>query len=80
MIAMAQTSTWTTAWLSQTKRAMKRVLFATLLCCLGPTQASAQNEISQQLLELDEDQRNVSLHTHAVGQQSEVRSSHPNGF
>jgi hypothetical protein len=65
MIAMAQTSTWTTAWLSQTKRAMKRVLFATLLCCLGPTQASAQNEISQQLLELDEDQRNAAF-THML--------------
>ena len=37
---------------------MKWVLFTMLLCAVGPTQASAQNEISQQLLELDQDQRN----------------------
>ena len=40
---------------------MKWVLFTMLLCAVGPTQASAQNEISQQLLELDQDQRNAAL-------------------
>ena len=39
---------------------MTRVLlFTTLLCAVGTTQASAQNEVSQQLLELDEDDRNT---------------------
>jgi hypothetical protein len=55
----------TTAWLSQTRRAMKWVLFTMLLCAVGPTQASAQNEISQQLLELDQDQRNAAF-THML--------------
>jgi hypothetical protein len=42
------------------KGAMTRVLlFTTLLCAVGTTQASAQNEVSQQLLELDEDDRNT---------------------
>jgi hypothetical protein len=50
----------TTAWLSQTRRAMTWVLFTMLLCAVGPTQASAQ-KISQQLLELDEDQRNAAF-------------------
>ena len=40
---------------------MKWVLFTMLLCAVGPTQASAQNEISQQLLELDQDQRNAAF-------------------
>jgi len=40
---------------------MKRVLFTMLLCAVGPTPASAQNEISQQLLELDPDQRNAAF-------------------
>jgi hypothetical protein len=44
---------------------MKWVLFTMLLCAVGPTQASAQNEISQQLLELDQDQRNVAF-THML--------------
>ena len=45
---------------------MKWVLFTMLLCAvLGPAQASAQNGISQQLLELDEDQRNAAL-THML--------------
>src|ERR1700716_3901965 len=48
------------------RRAMKWVLFTMLLCAvLGPAQASAQNGISQQLLELDEDQRNAAL-THML--------------
>jgi hypothetical protein len=39
---------------------MTRVLlFTTLLCAVGTTQASAQNEVSQQLFELDEDDRNT---------------------
>jgi hypothetical protein len=44
---------------------MKWVLFTMLLCAVGPTQASAQNEISQQLLELDQDQRNAAF-THML--------------
>ena len=40
---------------------MKRVMFAMLLCALGPAQASAQNDTSQQLLELDEEQRNAAF-------------------
>jgi hypothetical protein len=35
-----------------------RLLFATLLCVLGMAQASAQTSVSQQLLELDDDERN----------------------
>jgi hypothetical protein len=33
--------------------------FTTLLCAVGTAQASAQNEVSQQLLELDKDDRNT---------------------
>jgi hypothetical protein len=33
---------------------MTRLLFATLLCALGTTQASAQTVVSQGLLELDD--------------------------
>jgi hypothetical protein len=40
---------------------MKRVLFTMLLCALGPAQVSAQNDTSQQLLELDEEQRNAAF-------------------
>jgi hypothetical protein len=43
------------------KRDMTRLLFATLLCALGTTQASAQNVVSQRLLELDDDERNASF-------------------
>jgi hypothetical protein len=43
------------------KRAVTRLLFATLLCALGTTQASAQNVVSQGLLELDDDERNASF-------------------
>ena len=46
---------------SPTRRAMKRVLFTILLCALGPAQASAQNVTSQQLLELDQAQRNAAF-------------------
>jgi hypothetical protein len=35
------------------------ILMATLLCALGTTQTFAQNEISQQILEMDEDDRNI---------------------
>jgi hypothetical protein len=38
-----------------------RLLFTTLLCALGTTQVSAQNVVSQRLLELDEDERNASF-------------------
>lgn len=38
---------------------MACLLFTALLCALGTVQASAQNEMSQQLLELDEDERNI---------------------
>jgi hypothetical protein len=42
------------------KRIMKRLLlFTTLLCAAGSAQAFAQNEVSQQLLELDEGDRNA---------------------
>ena len=36
-----------------------------VLCALGPVQASAQNDTSQQLLELEEDQRNAAF-THML--------------
>jgi hypothetical protein len=41
--------------------AMTFLLFTTLLCALGATQASAQNAVSQQLLELDDDERNAAF-------------------
>jgi hypothetical protein len=37
---------------------MTRLLFTTLLCALGMTPASAQNGVSQRLLELDDGERN----------------------
>ena len=40
---------------------MTRLLFTTLLCALGTVQASAQNQVSQQLSELDEDERNAAF-------------------
>src|SRR3954452_5767553 len=40
---------------------MTRLLFATLLCALSTTQASAQTVVSQGLLELDDDERNTSF-------------------
>ena len=40
---------------------MTHLLFTTLLCALGTVQASAQNEMSQQLLELNEDERNIAF-------------------
>ena len=40
---------------------MTRLLFATLLCALGTTQASAQSVVSQGLLELDDEERNASF-------------------
>jgi hypothetical protein len=40
---------------------MKRLLLATLLCALGTMQASAQNVVSQELLDLDDDERNASF-------------------
>ena len=40
---------------------MTRLLFATLLCALGITQASAQTVVSQGLLELDDNERNASF-------------------
>jgi hypothetical protein len=38
-----------------------RVLWATLLCAVGATQASAQTAVSQQLLELDNYERNAAF-------------------
>jgi hypothetical protein len=38
-----------------------RLLLAALLCALGTTQTSAQNVVSQGLLELDDDERNASF-------------------
>ena len=40
---------------------MTRLLFAMLLCALGAVQASAQNGVSQRLLELDDDERNEAF-------------------
>jgi hypothetical protein len=40
---------------------MTRLLFTTLLCALGANQVSAQNLVSQRLLELDDDERNASF-------------------
>jgi len=40
---------------------MTRLLFTTLLCALGTVQASAQNQVSQQLSELDENERNAAF-------------------
>jgi hypothetical protein len=40
---------------------MTRQLFMTLLCVLGTAQAFAQNRVSQQLLELDDDERNAAF-------------------
>ena len=40
---------------------MTRLLLAALLCALGTTQTSAQNVVSQGLLELDDDERNASF-------------------
>jgi hypothetical protein len=40
---------------------LTRLLLATLLCALGTTQASAQNVVSQGLLDLDDDERNASF-------------------
>jgi hypothetical protein len=40
---------------------MTRLLLATLLSALGTTQASAQNVVSQGLLDLDDDERNASF-------------------
>src|SRR3981189_1299862 len=40
---------------------MTRLLFATLLCALGTTQASAQSVVSQGLLDLDDEERNASF-------------------
>jgi hypothetical protein len=38
---------------------MTRLLFTTLLCALGTVHAFAQSEVSQHLLELDDDERNA---------------------
>jgi len=38
-----------------------RLLLAALLCALGTTQTSAQNVVSQGLLDLDDDERNASF-------------------
>ena len=51
---------------------MTRLLLATLLCALGTTQASAQNVVSQGLLELDDDERNASFTLHSEGQRPAV--------
>jgi hypothetical protein len=40
---------------------MTRLLFATLLCALGTAQAFSQSEVSQRLLELDDDERNAAF-------------------
>lgn len=40
---------------------MTRLSFILLLCALVPLQASAQNTVSQELLELSEDQRNAAF-------------------
>jgi hypothetical protein len=40
---------------------MTRLLCTTLLCALGAAQASAQTLVSQQLLELEDDERNAAF-------------------
>ena len=40
---------------------MTRLLFTMLVYALGTAQVSAQNEVSQRLLELDEDERNAAF-------------------
>ena len=40
---------------------MTWLLFTMLLCALGTAQASAQNTVSQELLELSEDERNAAF-------------------
>ena len=40
---------------------MTRLLFTTLLCALGTVHAFAQSELSQLLLELDDDERNAAF-------------------
>ena len=40
---------------------MKRLLCTMLLCALGTAQASAQTAVSQQLLELEDDERNAAF-------------------
>jgi hypothetical protein len=40
---------------------MTRLLFATLWCALGTVQAFAQSDVSQRLLELDDDERNAAF-------------------
>ena len=40
---------------------MTRLLFTALLCALGTAQASAQSEVSQQLLELDDNERDAAF-------------------
>ena len=43
------------------RTAVTRLLFTTLLCALGTVQAFAQSEVSQRLLELDDDERNAAF-------------------
>jgi hypothetical protein len=40
---------------------MRRLLFTVLLCALGATQASAQNRVSEQLFDLDDNERNEAF-------------------
>ena len=40
---------------------MTRLMFTALLCALGTAQASSQNVVSQQFLELDDDLRNAAF-------------------
>ena len=49
---------------------MTRLALATLLCALGTTQPSAQNVVTQGLLDLDDDERNASF-TLSAGRTSE---------
>ena len=43
------------------KHAMSRLLFATVFWTLGFAQAAAQSEVSQRLLELEDDERNAAF-------------------
>jgi hypothetical protein len=40
---------------------MRRLLFTVLLCALGAAQASAQNRVSEQLFDLDDNERNEAF-------------------
>ncbi len=66
MLAVEHTYTFDYSTASQNETPHEAGAVHVLLCALGPAQASAQNDTSQQLLELDEEQRNAAFaHMHS---------------